>query len=581
MEIAKYILMFLGGLGALLIGMKIFSETIEKMCGKFLTKLFDKTTKNKFMGVGIGCLTTAMIQSSGATTVMVVGLANSGILPLAAATSIIIGANIGTTITAQIAAISTLGQSALSVGVVCMSVTCIGMFMQMIAKSRKWKDIGYAIASFGLIFLGLEIMSLSIGKVSLNDSLEVISGSGLLGVNLGGNDYVYYYVQNVFNSVSNPFLLLLIGILLTAAMQSSSALTTVLVSMVTAGLVVGGGGDGVIYVLLGSNIGSCVTALISSIGTSVNAKRASMIHLLFNVGGAIIFMIMLLIWNLSGHSFMETTFGTWFSFSPALQVSMFHTFFNVVACIIFLPFTKYLEKLACLLIRDKKNETPKTSHLVCTDKRLLRANPSLTLSQLRKETMNFAKLSMDTLQVALDDFLNNSKEHSSEVAKKIDEQNEYSNEILSLLTRLSSVSELSKSDAHDLTSLHHAISDVLRISEVSDNVLKYTQKQVDKDLHFSQGVDDQIRDMFSKIEALFDATNVCYIDKNKNLLPKIDKLEDEIDAYRSTLLNQHIERLTKGLCQYDNISIFVNLISNLERVGDHLHYIAHTIDEGE
>lgn len=137
MEIAKYVLMFLGGLGALLIGMKIFSETIEKMCGKFLTKLFDKTTKNKFMGVGIGCLTTAMIQSSGATTVMVVGLANSGILPLAAATSIIIGANIGTTITAQIAAISTLGQSAVSIGVVCMSVTAVGMFMQMIAKSRK------------------------------------------------------------------------------------------------------------------------------------------------------------------------------------------------------------------------------------------------------------------------------------------------------------------------------------------------------------------------------------------------------------------------------------------------------------
>ncbi len=580
MEIAKYVLMFLGGLGALLIGMKIFSETIEKMCGKFLTKLFDKTTKNKFMGVGIGCLTTAMIQSSGATTVMVVGLANSGILPLAAATSIIIGANIGTTITAQIAAISTLGKSALSVGIICMSVTCIGMFMQMIAKSRKWKDIGYAIASFGLIFLGLEIMSLSIGKVSL-DGTKVISGSGLLGVNLGGEDYVYYYVQNVFSSISNPFLLLLIGILLTAAMQSSSALTTVLVSMVTAGLVVGGGGDGVIYVLLGSNIGSCVTALISSIGTSVNAKRASMIHLLFNVGGAIIFMVMLLIMNLCGTSFMNVTFAKWFSFSPALQVSMFHTFFNVIACIIFLPFTKYLEKLACLLVRDKKKEAPKTSHLVCTDRRLLRANPSLTLSQLRKETMNFAQVSMDTLQVALEDFLTNSKEHSKEISEKIDDQNEYSNEILSLLTRLSSVSELSKEDAHDLTKLHHVISDVLRISEVSDNVLKYTEKQVDKDLHFSKGVDEQIRDMFNKIDALYDATKVCYIDKNKNLLPKIDKLEDQIDEARSTLLNQHIERLTKGLCQYDNISIFVNLISNLERVGDHLHYIAHTIDEGE
>lgn len=581
MEIAKYVLMFLGGLGALLIGMKIFSETIEKMCGKFLTKLFDKTTKNKFMGVSIGCLTTAMIQSSGATTVMVVGLANSGILPLAAATSIIIGANIGTTITAQIAAISTLGQSAVSIGVVCMSVTAVGMFMQMIAKSRKWKDIGYAIASFGLIFLGLEIMSISIGKVSLNDSLEVISGSGLLGVNLGGNDYVYYYVQNVFNSVSNPFLLLLIGILLTAAMQSSSALTTVLVSMVTAGLVVGGGGDGVIYVLLGSNIGSCVTALISSIGTSCNARRASMIHLLFNVGGAIIFMVLLLVLNLFGLSFMDLTFGRWFSFSPALQVSMFHTFFNVVACIIFLPFTKYLEKLACLLVRDKKNDNPNKSHLVYTDRRLLRANPSLTLSQLRKETMNFAQESMDTLHTALEDFLNKTKEHSKVVSEKIDDQNEYSNEILSLLTRLSSVSELSKEDAHDLTDLHHVISDVLRISEVSDNVLKYTEKQIDKDLHFSKGVDEQIREMFKKVEALYDVTKVCYLDKNKNLLEKVDKLEDEIDSTRSTLLNQHIDRLTKGLCEYSNISIFVNLISNLERVGDHLHYIAHTVDQGD
>ncbi len=558
MDIAQYIFEFVAGLGALLVGLKIFSETIEKLLGKQISKLFDKTAKNKFAGVGVGIATSALLHSSAATTIMVVGLVNMGVLPLIMACTIIIGANIGTTVTAQITAFGTLGGgSSLSISVICMSLTFIGIFTNMILKSDKAKVIGYSIAGFGLIFFGLHIMSTSV--------------SGLINGSAG------QVIENALHTINNPFLLLLIGIVITAIVQSSTAVTTILISMVAAGLTIGSGGDSMLYIILGTNIGTCATALLSSIGTSTNAKRASLIHLIFNITGSVLFMIVLLIWNaVSSVSFMDLTFGKWFSKYPAIQIAMFHTFFNLVTAVIFIPLSDLLVKIVTLIVPEKEN--PKKLKLNFTDKRLLTTNPSLALLQLRKEAMHLADVNLETLGIALNAFIKRSTNHEKEILESIEESNVYANEIVSYIILATSQGELNVSDAKDASNLHHVIADVLRISEVSDNVVKYTRKFVDDDLKFSKGVNEQLQKLYDLSLQMLNLTKKAFISKDASLIPQIDEIEDQIDKLRNEILDGHIQRLNSGECQFENITVFVNVVSNLERVGDHINFVAHTVE---
>ena len=288
------IALLLAGMGAFMIGFKILSENVEKISNKGIKSLFNKSTKNKAVGVGVGAVTTALVQSSAATTVMVIGFVNAGVMTLYQACSVIIGANIGTTITAQIVALSSF-----DFGMYAMLLTFVGIFVNMLSKKEKVKIIGYILAGLGLLFLGLKCMSGALTTIT-NESDKV---------------------QNLLSSISNPLLLLFIGIVFTALAQSSAAITTIIISMVSAGIMIGNGGNSILFVILGTNIGTCVTALVSSIGANTNAKRASLIHLMFNVFGSLIFMVVLLIWK----DFMNVTFAKWFSL-PGTQVAMFHTF---------------------------------------------------------------------------------------------------------------------------------------------------------------------------------------------------------------------------------------------------------------
>ena len=556
MDITKYILQFIAGLGALLIGLKIFSETIEKLFSKQLSRLFEKTSKNRLAGVGVGVATSAILHSSSATTVMVVGLANIGVLPLAAASTIIIGANIGTTITAQITALGTIGGSnSLSISIVLMVLTFIGVLIDMVIKNDKIKVAGYSLAGFGLIFLGLHIMSSSVSSL-LNGSASDI-------------------IKNAFSVISNPILLLLIGVLLTAVIQSSTAVTTILISMVAAGLSIGNGGDCVLYIILGTNIGTCATALFSSIGTNINAKRTSLIHLIFNVSGTIIFTLFLLIWNaITKSSFNELTFGKWFSDAPALQISMFHTFFNVVTALIFIPLSNRLVSLVTKIIPDRKKD--KNNILKYIDIRLL-SNPTLALNQVKREIMCLASNNMNTLETILLSFFKREFGKEDKVLKEIDQSYEYANEITDYIIKLTS-NELNEFDAKEASKMHHVIADVLRISEVSDNVVKYCRKFEKENIKFSDGVNDELALMFDYVKKMYILTKEVFLNNDISLLPQIDELEEKVDAKRNEALNGHIDRLNAGLCDYNTVGVFVNIVANIERIGDHINFIAHSIE---
>ena len=538
------VIMMLAACGAFLVGFKFLSDNMEKLFGGSLKKLFNKTSDKKWVGVGMGAVSTAVVQSSGVTTVMVVGFVNAGIMSLYQAASVIMGANIGTTITAQLAAFSSFDIAPFFI-----ALLFIGVMMDMISQKDRVKSIGLALAGLGLVFFGLEIMS---------DAMSSYKQSPA--------------VQNLLTSLNNPFLLLVFGVVFTALLQSSSAVTTIIIAMAGQGLLIGGGGNAVLFMILGSNIGSCVTALISSIGTSVNARRASIIHLLFNVTGTLLFTIMLLIWT----DFYETTFVKWFAQSTT-QIAMFHTFFNVVCTLLFLPFTKYLVRMSELIVKEKKQAQEKEPwELAYMDKRFL-ATPAVALGQLKKETFRMADMSMYSLQIAFNAFI----ERDVDSLDKVYELNEtifkISEQISNYLVRVSA-SSISYSDEKKVSALHNNIGDIARIAELADNFTKYTVREVKDNLTFSEGINEKLQIMHEKLQEQYILVKNIILNKEHALMEESDALEDLIDTMRKDLVAEHIIRLGQGKCRPENNTIFVNLVCNLERIGDHLNFIAHSLD---
>ncbi len=535
MNIVMMIFAMFSGIGVLLLGCNVLSSNMEKIANGWLKKLFFKTQNNKIVGVLIGTGATAVVQSSGLTTVMVVGLVNAGIMTLAQATTLIIGANIGTTITGQIAALGAFDISGIFAG-----FAGVGMLINLFSKREKTKILGNIISGFGMIFISLSLMSSAISE--LKD---------------GG------YIESLFASITNPFLLFLIGIISTAIMQSSSAITAILISMAAANIQVGNGGNEILYIILGTNIGSCATALLSSIGAGVNAKRASIIHLLFNFFGSIIFFIFLLIYD----DFMTSVVARIFS-APSTQIAMFHTFFNVVCAIIFLPFTNVLVKISQLIIRDKEED--KTTVL---DKRLV-VTPSIAIATAVKETMRMLDLSVSSLKIALDGFIDCDGECIVKVQNQNQKVNSLGKELTNYLILISS-KDIDIASETTISSLHDIISDIDRISELADNVIKYTDREIKESLIFSDKVKQELKEMYSLIHNMHLLTKSYILEHQKNVLKSIDEIEDNIDDMRKLLVREHIERLNKGECRPESSSVFINLANNLERVGDHISYIAH------
>lgn len=542
MDVFYAVIKILAGCGAFLLGFKLLSDNMEKIAGNRLKALFNKTSEKKLVGVGMGAVTTAVVQSSSITTVMVVGFVNAGIMTLNQATAVIMGANIGTTITAQIVALQSFDVETLF-----MSLIFIGVFMEMFSKSDKIKSCGLAFAGLGLVFMGLSVMS---------DTMKVYTEA---------NPSIHAMLEKV----TNPFLLLGIGIGVTALVQSSSAVTTIVITMAAQGLIIGGGGNSALYIILGSNIGTCVTALISSVGANANARRASLIHLMFNVFGAVIFMVLLLCWP----TFQQNTFEKWFPY-PSTQLAMFHTLFNCVCTILFLPFTKGLVKIATILIPDKKKKVEKEATFM--DKRFL-STPALAINQLTKETFRMADMAMETLRTAFNGFIERDITAVEKVVSENEEISRLSEQISDYLVQVSA-SGISLSDEKLVSALHNDVGDIVRIAELADNLTKYTRKEVSDNLVFSAGVGENISSMYDLLRKQYELVKKIALEKDYSLMSESDKLEDDVDNMRRELIADHIARMSRGECRPENNTVFINLVSNLERIGDHLSYIAHSTD---
>lgn len=539
-QLLLFLVQLFAGTGVFLVGVQLLTTNIEQLATGRIKDLFGKTANKKLVNVGIGAATTALIQSSGVTTVLIVGFVNVGVMNLYQATAMIMGANIGTTITAQIAALS-----AFPITTYVQAAVFVGIMMSMVCRREDAKKAGNIIAGLGLVFIGLALMS---------DAMKMNRDA----------------IQGIFENVTNPFLLFFVGIFLTALVQSSSATTSVVIAMSVAGLTIGTGGNEILYIILGTNIGSCVTALMSSIGAGVNAKRASLIHLLFNTIGSLLFMVLLLLWP----SFSAMTFAKWFP-SAATRIAMFHTFFNVTCTILFLPFTRLFVRASEFLIREKQGNR-KSARETFLDDRML-SSSSLALAQLEKETMRMADIAMEAFLTSFEAFQTRDTAVLSEVQERIDETGQVNQNILNYLIRLSAKSKLS--EEKQVASIHSITGDVMRIAEIADNFIKYTKREVSDKLVFSDEVRGQLDEMVESIRRLYGLTKRVILEKDLAQMPALDAEEERVDGYRKQLVDSHIDRLNRGVCQPESSGVFINLVSNLERLGDHLTYIAHT-EEG-
>ncbi len=367
------ILTLMAGIGVFLVACQMMSAHLEAVSSKRLKRLFSKTGENKWLGVGIGTVGTAAIQSSGAVTVMIIGFVNVGILSLAQAATIIYGANIGTTVTAQLVALGMFGKNSVSTTIIFASFAGIGAFMAMFGKRNIIKHVGGILTGFGMLFVGLSMMADAMDEFAALESVRL-------------------FLANINNTV----LLVLVGAVLTAIIQSSSVMTSIAITMVVSGLVTLDQG---IYLTMGSNIGSCVVAIIAGVTSGTAAKRTAMIHLIFNVMGVMIFMLIGLILRL-------TTGGTWtfgnlfehlFPAVPQLQLAMFHTVFNICTMLIAMPLTNVLVNLACRMVKESPKENGDEPHLRFLDEQML-STPVVAIRQLKAEIENMAELSMQNFQ---------------------------------------------------------------------------------------------------------------------------------------------------------------------------------------
>jgi len=554
---AALVLLFVGGLGALLFGMKILQESTEKLATGGLKKLFSKTAKSRLAGVGIGTLATMLLQSSGATTVLVVGFVNTGAMTLEQAVGYIMGANIGTTITAQLVALGGISSS-FPLTEILIALTLVGVLMAMIFQKKRPKvaGIGNFLIGLGLLFLGLYVMTENM-KVLISTS-PTLKGV-LLAQDLtasGGKDYSF---------ASNPFFLLFLGIALTVLAQSSSAITSLLLSLsMAAGTVLCGGGNGVLYLILGTNIGSTSTALLSAIGSTTNGKRTAVIHFLFNFLGSILFFVLFLCWP----SFNAMTFQRIFPDNPSEQIAMFHTFFNLFCTVIFLPLTKAFVWASEKIVPEKKKATDEEM----LDPRLLNT-PAFALREAVKYYHLMSETAMADLNLAVDAFLARDEGKKEAIDSKEKDVLRMSQRLSAYLVDISSQG-ISEEGAKKISRMQLDLADIVRLTEVADNITGYTRHEVEEDLHFSKAVEEQLRVMKEDLNIQFRQTEMIVDYPSLNLLSKTRAMENRIDNQRTMMVKSHLKRLEEGTCPPQNSNVFINLVGNLERCGDHLNFIA-------
>lgn len=548
-QIATSVLSLVAGVGIFLIACNMMSSNLEALGSKKLKALFAKTAKSKLVGVGVGAAATAAIQSSSATSVMVIGFVNAGIMTLSQAATVIFGANIGTTITGQLVALGMFGNSSLSSSAIFSAFAGIGAFILVFAKKDAVQKTGGILAGFGMLFVGLSLMS---GAMKVFSELDE--------------------VKHFLALFENPFLLVIIGALFTALVQSSSVMTSMAITMTVTGLITLNQG---IYITMGSNVGTCVTALLAGLTSTRSAKRTALIHLIFNLSGVIAFMTIGLFMGLGEINYGQL-FEKMFPAAPQLQLAMFHTIFNVLTVIMVLPLTSPLVKLVTKIVPDKKNERSNDApHLEFIEQHMLAA-PPVAIMQVKNEIMNMAEIANENFNIACDlictlDYKDIARFRKNELT--LDFLNRELNRFAVALLK----ADLGEKDRIYLSTAIRSAADLERIGDYAENITEYSDKLRDSGAIFSDAAVKEIAGLKETVNSLFAAVMKTYKDGDGRALEDVLDIEDRVDSVTESMANFHVERLERGECTPESGAQFLSLAANIERIADHYVNVAKTV----
>ncbi|MGX4601387.1 Na/Pi cotransporter family protein [Faecalimicrobium sp. JNUCC 81] len=531
----EIIINLMGGLGLFLYGMNLMGDGLQKSAGDKLKKTIELLTSNTIMGVIVGMLVTMVIQSSSATTVMVVGFVNAGIMSLGQAIGVIMGANIGTTITAQLVSLDVDFLAPVALGV--------GIIIYMFSNKPKLKHLAEILIGFGILFTGMDFM-----KDAVKPLAEFKGFTDML-VSFG----------------SNPLLGVLMGFAITAIVQSSSASMGMLIALASQGLIPI---SAALPILYGENIGTCVTSLISSIGASRNAKRAAIMHLIFNVLGSLIFMLVLSKPIVHIVQSIDPT-------DAARQIANAHTLFNILNVLILLPFAKFIVKIAMKLVPEQASEIEDIKTVKYIDDRMIET-PSIALANTVKETLRMGEKAKESLNAAMEGLLEKSNEKVNRAFGREKLVNDLQKNILSYLLKLSKAS-LDENSRESVDVLFNTVNDIERIGDHAENIAELAQSAIEMNETFSDAGKAELQSMYNKVISTYTYALEAMRTSNVDLACKVIKMEEQVDMMEKSCRANHMNRLNNSSCSIDNGVIYLDIVSNLERVSDHAVNIAQQV----
>ena len=541
-------LSMLGGLALFLYGMTLMGDGLSRASGGRLERILEKLTNSPVKAVLVGAGVTAVIQSSSATTVMVVGFVNSGIMKLGQAVGIIMGANIGTTITSWLLSLTGIDSSSFWISMLKPTsfspiLAIIGVVLLMFSEKDSHKNVASILIGFAVLMFGMDTMSDAVKPLR-----EVPEFTGML------------------TRFSNPILGMLAGLVLTAVIQSSSASVGILQALCVTGAVSYGAA---IPIIMGQNIGTCVTAMISSIGASKNAKRAALVHLYFNIIGTVLFMVVFYAINAA------VPFAFLAESADAVGIAVIHSVFNIVATLVLLPFSKLIVKLACLTIKDEDKPVVLSEHekaFQLLDARFL-DTPALAVEQSRNVAESMAKLAQESMTLAMELLDEYNEDKAARVVALEDEVDKFEDVLGSYLVKLSS-RDLSLVDSHIVNNLLHSISDLERISDHARNVKESAEEMFNKGICFSDEAIAELTTFRRAVNDILGVTTQSFIEEDMQLAEQVEPMEEVIDGLNLEIRQRHVKRLREGRCTIELGFVLADLCNDLERVSDHCSNIA-------
>ena len=541
MSYAGIIIPFVGGLGMFIYGMQIMAQGLENAAGSKMKALLEALTRNKLMGVMLGALITAVIQSSSATTVMVVGFVNAGIMNLSQAMGVIMGANIGTTVTGWLVS-SVEWAKFLSPSNLAPVAIMAGVIVMLTGSRRSTKDLSSIIIGFGILFVGISTMSSAVSPLQESEAFRS------LFVTLG----------------HNPFLGIIAGAVVTAVIQSSSASVGILQSLAAAGLVPF---NAAVYIIMGQNIGTCVTAIMSSIGAKKNAKTAAIMHLLFNIIGTIIFSVLAIV--LFKVVFVEAGDGV----ITQTQISTVHTIFNVGTTILLFPFSDLIIKLARKL--EKEDEDTEDESRVLLDDRMLET-PGIALQSALSEVSRMGSIVLRTVDKAIDVIFTKDYQKILEIKEEEDTVDRLCSGITNYVVKLSSLS-LNEKEHHEVASILQTLSDIERISDYCENISEFAETLTERKAVFTDVGRAELREMAEVCAASFRYALEAFVENDKEKAMKVIEKESQADDLEIKLRTGHMQRLANNQCNTDAGIVYLDALVALERISDHSRNIAEEV----